>query len=432
LKKIVPLTSSILLMLSIAAGCSGNTVPANSGNAPVTMSNEPITLVFFTAQNSNYAKEEGFQKEIGKYIKAKFPNITIEHIHKATGQDYPELIAAGKIPDIVLDNNTASKIVENGLHNDLTPLIKKYNFDLGRINPAIVSQLKNTNPEGKIYGLPFTQSNFIMYYNKSIFDKFGVGYPKDGMSYDEVYELAKKLSRTDNGITYKGFMAHAGLMLTYNQLSLPPLSLKEDKANLQTDDWKKLVDNFLRFYQIPNNPYTAIDDFPKGEMAMGVHVSEKVVNWYEANKDLNFDIVSPPSFADKPSIGLQPNPYVLYITQQSKYKDQAFQVISYLLSDEVQIELSKDGVVTPLESKAVHQVYGQNLPQLKGKNTQAVFYNKSALPPDPRAANLVSYGVNLGRVFDLILKEGKDVNTALRTVEEESNQKINELKAAKK
>lgn len=51
--------------------------------------------------------------------------------------------------------------------------------------------------------------------------------------------------------------------MTYNQLSLSPLSLTEDKAEMNTPGWKKEVDNLRRFYEIPANQFTSVDDFPK-------------------------------------------------------------------------------------------------------------------------------------------------------------------------
>ncbi|WP_079911784.1 ABC transporter substrate-binding protein [Paenibacillus sp. 32352] len=426
------MVSLSLGLVLIASGCSPSNAPAaptGSNESEAKVSNEPITLTFFTAQNSVYANESGFDNEIGQYIRKKFPNITIKHIHKAAGQDYGDLIAAGTIPDIVLESsgNIISKIKEFDLANDMADLIKKHNFDLSRMDEAAIAQVKNANPDGQLWGLPFTLSNIIMFYNKDLFDKFGVPYPKDGMTWDEVYDVAKKMTRSVDGVQYKGLSMHPGVMTSYNQLSLTPLDLKENKAAINTEKWKTLIENYKRFYDIPGNEFTNIDDFPKGQMAIGIHVAEKVTSWYTANKDLNFDLASPPSFKDLPNTGMLPNTYSLFITKNSKYKDQAFQVISYLLSDEVQSELSKQGIVTPLKSKAVHDVYGQSLPQLKGKNTGAVYYSKNAQPAPPRASGLVYYSVNTSKIFDNIYKNNMDVNSAIRAVEEEANAAIQQL-----
>ncbi|NOU90117.1 extracellular solute-binding protein [Paenibacillus sp. LMG 31460] len=63
----------------------------------------------------------------------------------------------------------------------------------------------------------------VLYYNKDIFDKFGISYPRNGMTWDEVYDLAKKLNRTEDGISYRGFGMAAGAMFTVNPLSLQPV-----------------------------------------------------------------------------------------------------------------------------------------------------------------------------------------------------------------
>ncbi|CAG7644456.1 ABC transporter substrate-binding protein [Paenibacillus allorhizosphaerae] len=426
-KKMVSISVGLAVF---ASGCSsGKEAAPPSGEPQNKTSSEPVTITFFTAQNSVYAQEGGFENEIGQYIKKKFPNVTIKHIHKATGQDYPDLIAAGTIPDIVLESsgNIVSRLKELDLADDIAGLIKKHNFDLGRLDEAAVAQVRNANPDGQLYGIPFTLSNIIMFYNKDLFDKFGVPYPKDGMQWDEVYDLAKTLTRTVDGIAYKGFSAHPGVMMGYNQLSLTPLDLKENKAAVNTNAWKTLVENFKRFYEIPGNEYTNIDDFPKGQTAIAVHVAEKVTSWYNANKDLKFDIASPPSFKEVPNTGMQPNTYSLFVTKNSKYKDQSFQIIQYLLSDEVQSELSKQGIVSPLKSKAVRDLYGKDLPQLNGKNTGAVYFSKNAQPPAPRAPGLVYYSVNTSKIFDNMFKSGMDLNTSLRSVEEEANQAIQQL-----
>ncbi|WP_282942110.1 extracellular solute-binding protein [Paenibacillus sp. RC67] len=428
------MVSLSLALAMVASGCNAaKETSSKTSEQESKVSNDPITLTFFTAQNSVYADESGFDNEIGQYIKRKFPNVTIKHIHKATGQDYGDLVAAGTIPDIVLESsgNIISKIKEFDFANDMADLIKKHNFDLSRMDEAAVAQVRNANPDGQLWGLPFTLSNIVMFYNKDLFDKFGVPYPKDGMTWDEVYDLAKKMTRSVEGVSYKGLSMHPGVMMNYNQLSLTPLDLKENKAAINTDKWKTLIENYKRFYDIPGNEYTNIDDYPKGQMAIGIHVAEKVTSWYNANKDLKFDLASPPSFKDLPNTGMLPNTYSLFVTKSSKYKDQAFQIIQYLLSDEVQSELSKQGIVTPLKSKAIHDLYGQNLPQLKGKNTGAVYYSKNAQPAAPRAQGLVYYSVNTSKIFDNIYKNSMDVNSAIRSVEEESNIAIQQLVSQK-
>jgi multiple sugar transport system substrate-binding protein len=437
MKKFLKSSMVVALTCSVMVGCTADPVATKENPDVAKKTQAPDNEIFiYTSYPAFYAKEENWDKQVGQYLKKKFPDVTIKHVHWDKGREYKDLIAAGTIPDIIIDNarmNFERYILKNDLQYDMTDLIKKFNFDTSKLNPAAMAQMKNMTPEGKIYGLPFQLSDFVLFYNKDIFDKFGVDYPKDGMTYDEIYELAKKLTRQEGDNTYKGYQQHPGLYMTYNQLSLPPLSLTEDKAQLSTDGWKKEVDNLRRFYEIPANQFTSVDDFPKGKMAMSVHVSEKIIQWYEQNKNLNFDIASMPSFADVPNTKAQPNMYSAYIAKQSTKKDKAFEIIQYLLSEEMQINFAKEGIIGPLESQKVQEAFGKNLPQLQGKHTQSIFYSKNAMPPAARANGLTYVDVPLHNVFSpLIFGESKDSATALRMIEEQTNKGILTEKAASK
>lgn len=438
MRKAIKFALLIAVSFALLTGCFS--LPANSDQAqqPDQSKKSPDNEIFiYTVYPPFYAKEEVFDKQIGQYLKKKFPDITVKHVHwDNPGRQYKDLIAAGTIPDIIIDNtrmNVQRWVIDNDLQYDMQDLIKKYNFDTSKLNPALMAQIRNLTPEGKIYGFPFNNNDFVLFYNKDIFDKFGVDYPKDGMTYDEIYELAKKLTRVEGEITYKGFSQNPGHYMNYNQLSLSPLSLTEDKASLNTPEWKKVVDNLRRFYDIPANQFDTVEVFAsKGNIAMAVATVDHLVSFVEQNKNLNFDIVSVPSFGEVPNTRYQPNVYSMYMTKQSTKKDLAFQVMTALLAEEKQIELAKEGVIVPLETKAVQEAFGQNLPQMRGKNTKAVFYGKTAMPPAARAAGLFWYDVPMQSVFaPLIFKESKDSVTALRMIEEQSTKNIESGKAAK-
>ncbi|MGF7031743.1 multiple sugar transport system substrate-binding protein [Paenibacillus mucilaginosus] len=434
---------SAAIALALLCGCTD--VPAgtqpeaaktkDSGTAEqASAENE---LFIYTVWPAFYAKEDIFEKQIGSWIRKKFPDIKVKHVHwDNPGRQYKDLIAAGTIPDIIMDNtrmNAYRYLIANDLQYDISPLVKKYNFDTGTLNPAYMAQLRSISPEGQLYGLPFTNSDFVLFYNKDIFDKFGVDYPKNGMTYDEFYELAKKLTRVEGEITYKGYSQNPGHYLNYNQLSLSPLSQAEDKANMRDPGWTKAVDNLRRFYEIPANQFDTVEKFPEGNIAMAVATVDRIATFHEQNKNLNFDIVSVPSFADAPNTSYQPNLYSMFITKQSAKKDLAFQVMASLLSEEHQTELSREGVIGPLQSRTVQEAFGQNLPQMRGRNTGAVFASRNAMPPAARAEGLLWYDVPLHNVFaPLIFKESKDSVTAVRMIEEQSTKAIQEMKAASK
>ncbi|MFC5648803.1 ABC transporter substrate-binding protein [Paenibacillus solisilvae] len=384
--------------------------------------------------NKRYVDEDNFEMLIGQFIKKKFPNIVVKHVQWDDGNRYEDLVAKQTFPDIILEDvrrNTHRYVERYNLQYDMSELIKKHNFDTGKLDPAFLQMSKNAS-DGKLYSLPFEGSEYLLYYNKDIFDKFGVDYPKPGMTYDQIYELAKKLTRQEGDITYKGYQQHPEYYMMLNQLSEPALDPVEDKASLLSDKWSKIVNNLRRFYDIPGNQFTTVKDFPKGQIAMAVDVEQGIVDYATNYKDLNFDIAPVPVFPEASHSKYQPYSYGAFITNQSKNKDLAFEVLAYLLSEEIQIERSKMGISSPLKSDAVRAAYLQGVPQMEGKQLQSFFALDSAMPA-PRKPGLTFIDPKVRNVFNpLIFEESKDTQTALRVTNEEMNKAIDETSAVQK
>lgn len=450
MKKWIVSTLIIVLALWALTACTSDGTPSPSPtdgggvNAPENSPDTPDNntpdntaadnvLFFYTAQNKIYESEENFERLIGQYIRQKFPDIELKHVHWNDGTRYEDQIAKGTIPDIVFEQvrrNTTRMVDRFEMTYDLSDLIKKYNFDTSKLDPGSMEVIKIAS-DGKLYSLPFEMDEFALVYNKDLFDKYGVDYPEVGMTYDEAYELAKTMTRQDGDITYKGFQQHPSHYMMYNQISESPFNLNEDKASLTTDTWVKLVDNIKRFYDIPGNQFTSTANFPKGQMAMSVDTIENIVKWAAEYPDLNFDFAAVPVFPEAPTSKYQPNLNGLFITEQSNKKDLAFQVIAHLLSEEVQIARAKDAIISPLNSEAVNQAFAQNVTQLQGKNIQNLFALQTAVPK-ARQPGLTFINPPLAEVIQQhIFLESKDTPTALRLVEEKMNQHIEETRQLK-
>ena len=65
---------------------------------------------------------------------------------------------------------------------------------------------KGIRIDDKLYGLPFRNDYYLLYYNKTLFDQAGVEYPKNDMTWDEYRELAKKMTSGEgNDKIYGGY-----------------------------------------------------------------------------------------------------------------------------------------------------------------------------------------------------------------------------------
>jgi multiple sugar transport system substrate-binding protein len=279
---------------------------------------------------------------------------------------------------------------------------------------------------GIITGLPISgATGGIMHYNKDLFDRFGVPYPKDGMTWDEVYELSKRMTRNEGGILYRGLAERwMDTFFAMNPYGESYLSLTEDKANLRTDNWKKVIDNFVRFYTIPGLKFDAKSiskeadwkEFINGNAAMTVFSSRNYMNW-----SFNWDIVSMPTYKDKPGIGKPADFSNLYLMSSSKNKNAAFQIAAWLTSDEMQTKLASDLGRSPIvKNEAVRKNFQKNDPLYKTKNVAANFVNKVAPGAPARKAGLVTVDAQtlFMKELEKVIVEGKDLNSAIRDAEE--------------
>ncbi|GAA3401805.1 ABC transporter substrate-binding protein [Paenibacillus hodogayensis] len=426
---------------STSTGSTGNTDNSNpqSGKAvqqqPDTQ--KPAELSIYL----NSSNKQEFDELLAPLIKEKFPNYTLTGIESSSKMG--DLVASGNVPDIIIGTKGTipNTILEFGLDQDLSELIKTSKFDLSRIEPTYLDTMKYYT-SGKIIGLPLNAPVFALHYNKTLFDKFGVAYPKDGMTWDDAYEIAKKLTRNEGGIQYRGYSERWHQMfMEFNQFSLPYLDAKEDKAAVNTDQWKTLIEGFVRFYKLPGLSFDSKTGYTEEDLKVFATGTSGMQIFAQPEKFTTFewDIVSVPTFKEKPNGALWGSPRFMFITNASKNKEAAINVAAYMTSDEVQAKLNRKGLAPVLAkiTPEMKQTFNQDSTFYKGKNTAAFLYNKPAAEPPARAPGLVNFTKAQGILIAEVQKmftEGLqvDVNTALRTAEELINKGIAEQKASKK
>ncbi|MDF2659242.1 MAG: hypothetical protein K0Q94_2033 [Paenibacillus sp.] len=435
---------SILAMTVLLAACGGGSgsTPAASGPSPAggeqqtpPAKKDPITLTIYTEGVNKEEFDDRFLPSLTK----KFPHITIEYIKAAAGTTITDLVAQNKIPDIMRIDvpGLKAKYLDLGLAYGLDELVKKNQYNLNRFDEVFIQEMRNAGRTGELYGLPVPPYfPLVLYYNKDLFDRFGVPYPKDGMTWDEVYEVAKKMTRVENGLVYRGFSSSITAMLRDNPWSLPILDPATDSLT-DPEKWKTLFTTFKKFYDIPNNamdPNLANEGnaFGKGTVAM---MANQHNIYLIIPENINWDIVSYPMLPGSPNLMGQRGPAYWSITKQSKYKEEAFQVITEMLSDEVQQEDSKKGIPTTLTNKDIQKTLGASHPVYSKKNMNAVFYYPPTAPTPKRKPELTDVpGRNqeaiIREAFNDVVLKNIDMNTALRTADEKLKLEIAKEKAA--
>jgi ABC-type glycerol-3-phosphate transport system substrate-binding protein len=415
--------SAAAALLVTAAACSN---PAPEQKA----ADGPVELVFYSFGN---APEESFNELYGNAIRKKFPNYTIKYVQRGT-KSVQDLIVSGQQIDIYFDSigNFMSTLIGNKMEYDMTELVKANKVDTSRFEPTVMEAMKMMSG-GKLYGLPISNTTLVIYYNKSVFDRFGLTYPKSGMTWDETFEIVKKLNRTEGGKTYKGISFTVVHPLRMNPYSLSMIDAKTGKSAINSEKWKAVFQTaFVDPYKdwdaasrASSKPISFKLFTQRQEYGMMVDLSSNPALQGDLLANIDWDMVPLPTYKDLPGVGAQLYPTYASITAQSKYKNEAMKVITYLTSDEYQLEASRKGTMPAVTAESVRKVLGQDT-KFMDKNFQAMYANKFA-PIAYKA--LLDYDLEKAYTEEIgKLSAGTvDINSYLRSAEEKGNKLLESM-----
>jgi len=128
-------------------------------------------------------------------FKLQFPNTNIQEVHWDGKTDLKDFIAK-QSPDVVMLNTLEYKqLAKDNQLAELGQLIKRDNYDTTTIYPGLLDALKMN---GKLYGLSPRFGTHTIFYNADLFKKYGVKLPHDGMTWEEILNLAAKFPTKGN------------------------------------------------------------------------------------------------------------------------------------------------------------------------------------------------------------------------------------------
>lgn len=182
---------AIFILFSLVAGCTKKDESLENGTLEVLYDGD----------------EEWFQDKYGELFTAKYPNVDIKvistrslHTSGTYSRETFKKYIDENNPDVLVLNTTEYVWLneENDLY-DLTDSVYGQGFDSDQIHPSVLENLK-IKGDGKLYGLAPTFYSTALFYNKDIFDSFGIPYPTDKMTWDEVMSLAQRFVDADKTV----------------------------------------------------------------------------------------------------------------------------------------------------------------------------------------------------------------------------------------
>ena len=138
------------------------------------------------------------------------PDVKIEMVDLGS-TDYQtvlatELTGSGSDFDVVTVKDVPGymTLVNKGVLEPLDSYIQSSGVDLTQYK-GLTDQI---TVDGKLYQIPFRNDFWVLFYNKDIFDKAGVPYPTNDMTFEQYDALAKSLTATTPGQEVYGAHYH--------------------------------------------------------------------------------------------------------------------------------------------------------------------------------------------------------------------------------
>jgi multiple sugar transport system substrate-binding protein len=205
MKRLTLLASIIVVLVMVLSSCgtAATSVPAGPTETTMPESTQvPAPGARITIRVGTGDSGEGLKphEEIIARFEKENPDIKVQ-LEPVAGDYYARLLtqaAAGDAPDIIMVGDDAvPEFVGKGVFLPLEDFIKgAYPLDTSIYLPHV---LEPGQWEGKQWLLPKDFSPLGVYYNKKIFDQYGVAYPKDGWTWDDMLKTAQELTKDVDG-----------------------------------------------------------------------------------------------------------------------------------------------------------------------------------------------------------------------------------------
>ena len=203
MKKLVAflLASMMCATALTACGGSGGSSDAGSSSGSSSGSGEKAKAITVNIWDAN--QQKGIQEIADKWTETSGVKVNVEVVD---WDNYWTLLEAGAsggtMPDVFwMHSNTVQMYMENDILLKLNDYIEKDStIDMSKYYEGVKNLYTRT--DGNIYALPKDHDTIALLYNKAIFDKYGVEYPTDKWTWEDMYAAAKKISEDSKGDVY--------------------------------------------------------------------------------------------------------------------------------------------------------------------------------------------------------------------------------------
>ncbi|WP_270886714.1 ABC transporter substrate-binding protein [Pedococcus sp. 5OH_020] len=353
--------ASALSLLAACAGGEGSPVGAGAADKKGTAADGSVVLELSQWWEPELPK--GALRGIMDGFEQQNPGIKVKLIsapYASTQQQTVAGAASKTLADVVgLDGAWVNDLAKQKAVTDLTTLMKDAGYD----DSQLASQIK---VDGQTYMIPVVNFVYPMFTNDDLLAKAGVAKPPTTRS--EFLAAAKAVSKTGNG--------NAGWILPLaqdapNGIQNDVMSwvwasggsmLKDGQPDVTNDSVKSAVSFVKDLYDakaiapgtLTMHEQDKVEQFTNGRVGMMIDSLAHITLIRENNPKLKFSISAIP--AQDGYTGKRGMPYASWgigVAENSKHKKEAWKLVQYLMSTDVNSKLSSVANAFPGNTKSV-------------------------------------------------------------------------------
>lgn len=413
---------------------------AMSGTANVwaadTEENVHLSMAFWAEQS-----EIDRLDQLLEIWKADHPNVTLDYTYCA-GPDYPTKLqvwfSSGKAPDVIrMSRDIFSPFASEDLFADLTPYLEAS----GSADCWDESLLDIFDFDGELLSLPYMYSNYVIAYNKDIFDEANLEYPTADWTETEFVELAKTLTSGEGPEKTYGMWFGGWVCELVRALYGEPKMYDTENMVMQATNNEKFKAAFQLLGDLHKDGYcsnevtktTTTGGFVTGKYAMAIAQTGDIASYQKQIGDnFKWDIVELPiseTYDTRWNTNMRLQGFGM--SKTTEHPELAYDLIEYMTTNyEVQKAVDEDGVGIPalteyLESEEFKTNYGGG-----------AAYNKEAFVNMAKVGTAWEYAGIWADINDTLTSEfnayitgATDIDTALDNLQKKGEAVIEAAKS---
>ena len=366
-KKTAAMVLAALMAFSMTACGNGNTQKEDDSTAADQETTEATEAADNTAADDTTSGDETVElhwlnkcesdseaqiwQQVADLVHEKYPNITVT-IENTNWTSYwtklPVELASGNAPDLIYMHFSRASDYTNSMLSISDYIEKDEDINIDDFYSGILDSFIF---DDQVYALPYDFGPYIMYYNKDLFDKYGVEYPDENTTWEEFKDKCKQLTQDGN---YGTVFASSLDYYDPQVLSLGGEIINEKgEFDITGDKTTAALQSLADLINVDKVAPKIAD------------TANTVWNWEQFEGGNIGMMIDGPWGATNVTNYCEINGSALAVTSESKHPKEAYQALEVLTSPEAQKLLAENGRALPSRD-SVRESYYESTSELEG------------------------------------------------------------------